>query len=120
MFSRKLAQRTNAWLIRVDFFYTHSWVNGLCFGYFQIFPERSPFDLKITLTLTPFPYVRRLLDLRVVYNVMVIIIMHKGCMETLRYLLLLWLSNTSMSTTVRIYKLSYHHDYEKTTCSLHQ
>src|SRR5277367_4131429 len=65
MVSRKLAQRTNAWLIRVDFFYIHSCVNGLCFGYFQIFPERSPFDLKITLTLTPFPYVRRLLDLRV-------------------------------------------------------
>src|SRR5277367_5647951 len=63
MFSRKLAQRTNAWLIRVDFLYTHSWVNGLCFGYFQIFPERSPFDL--TITLTPFPYVRRLLDLSV-------------------------------------------------------
>src|SRR5277367_5356443 len=64
MASRKLVQRTNAWLIRFDFFYIYSWVNGLCFGYFQIFPERSPFDLKITLTLTPFPYVRRLLDLR--------------------------------------------------------
>src|SRR5277367_6688168 len=65
MLSRKLVQRTNASLIRFDFFYTYSWVNGLCFGYFQIFRERSPFDLKITLTLTPFPYVRRLLDLRV-------------------------------------------------------
>src|SRR5277367_5672062 len=52
-------------LFDLIFFYTYSWVNGLCFGYFQIFPERSPFDLKITLTLTPFPYVRRLLDLRV-------------------------------------------------------
>src|SRR5277367_1806856 len=52
-------------LFDLIFFYTYSWVNGLCFGYFQIFPERSPFDRKITLTLTPFPYVRRLLDLRV-------------------------------------------------------
>src|SRR5277367_6695899 len=68
MVSRKLSQRTNARLNRVDFFYTYSWVNGLCFGYFQIFPKRSPFDLKITLTLTPFPYVRRLLDLRVLTN----------------------------------------------------
>src|SRR5277367_2079185 len=63
MVSRKLEQRNNAWLIRVKFFNTYSLVNGLCFGYFQIFPERSPFDLKITLT--PFPYVRRLLDLTV-------------------------------------------------------
>src|SRR5277367_3297148 len=60
MVSRKLAQRTNAWLIRVDFFYTYSRVNGLCFGYFQIFPKRSPFDLKITLT--PFLCVSRLSD----------------------------------------------------------
>src|SRR5277367_2037832 len=52
-------------LFDLIFFYTYSCVNGLCFGYFQIFPERSPFDLKITLTLTPFPYVRRLLDLTV-------------------------------------------------------
>src|SRR5277367_2855308 len=52
-------------LFDLIFFTQYSWVNWLCFGYFQIFPERSPFDLKITLTLTPFPYVRRLLDLRV-------------------------------------------------------
>ena len=37
MVSRKLAQRTNTWLIRDDFFYTYSWVNGLCFGYFKFF-----------------------------------------------------------------------------------
>src|SRR5277367_3056017 len=37
MVSRKLVHRTNAWLIQVDFFYTYSWVNGLCFGYFQFF-----------------------------------------------------------------------------------
>src|SRR5277367_6461706 len=50
-------------LFELIFFYTHSWVNGLCFGYFQIFPKLYPFDLKITLTR--FPYVRRLLDLTV-------------------------------------------------------
>src|SRR5277367_663364 len=37
MVSRKLVHRTNAWLIQVDFFYTYSWLNGLCFGYFQFF-----------------------------------------------------------------------------------
>src|SRR5258706_14996240 len=37
MVSRKLVQRTNAWLNRVEFFYTYSWVNGLCFGYFRFF-----------------------------------------------------------------------------------
>ena len=46
---RKLVQRTNAWLIRVDFFYTYSWVNGLCFGYFQFF-LRALRSIKITLT----------------------------------------------------------------------
>src|SRR5277367_6241093 len=51
MVSRKLSQRTNAWLIRVDFFYTYFWVNGLCFGYFQIFPKRSPFDQKLRYPL---------------------------------------------------------------------
>src|SRR5277367_3269409 len=60
MVSRKLVQRTNAWLIRVEFVYTYSLVNGLCFCYFKMFPERSPFDLKITLT--PSPYVSRLSD----------------------------------------------------------
>src|SRR5277367_6964597 len=50
-------------LIELILFYTYSCVNGLCFGYFQIFPMRSPFDLKITLT--PFPYVSRLSDLTV-------------------------------------------------------
>src|SRR5258706_11710828 len=37
MVSRKLVQRTNAWLNRVEFFYTYSWVNGLSFGYFRFF-----------------------------------------------------------------------------------
>src|SRR5277367_3079308 len=60
MVSRKLAQRTNVWLDRFEFFYTYSCVNGLCFGYFQIFPKRSQFDLKNTLTLPPPPYVSRL------------------------------------------------------------
>src|SRR5277367_6453993 len=60
MDSRKLVQRTNTWVNRVDFFYTYSRVNRLCFGYFQMFPARSPFDLKITLT--PPPYVSRLSD----------------------------------------------------------
>src|SRR5277367_3923611 len=53
MVSRKLAQRTNAWLIRVDFFSTYSHVNGLCFGYFQIFPNRSQFDQKLRQPLLP-------------------------------------------------------------------
>src|SRR5277367_6223005 len=53
MVSRKLAQRTNAWLIGVDFFYTYSWVNGLCFGYFQIFPKRSLFNQKLRKPLFP-------------------------------------------------------------------
>src|SRR5277367_6746354 len=53
MVSRKLAQRTNAWLIRIEFFYTYSWVNGLCFGYFQIFPECSPSDQKLRYPLLP-------------------------------------------------------------------
>src|SRR5277367_4955818 len=44
---RKLVQRTNTWINRVEFFYTYSRVNGLCFGYFQIFPERSPFNQKM-------------------------------------------------------------------------
>src|SRR5277367_3880085 len=48
MVSRKFAQKTNSWLIRVDFFYTYSWVNGLCFGYFQILSKRSPFDQKLS------------------------------------------------------------------------
>src|SRR5277367_140130 len=45
--STKLVQRTNTWLNRVEFFYTYSCINGLCFGYFQIFPERSPFNQKL-------------------------------------------------------------------------
>src|SRR5277367_6688101 len=35
--SRKFAHRTNGWVNRVEFFYTYSLVNGLCFGYFQFF-----------------------------------------------------------------------------------
>ena len=34
-------------LIELNFFTQYSWVNGLCFGYFQIFPEHSALDQKI-------------------------------------------------------------------------
>src|SRR5277367_6533182 len=53
MVSRNLVQTTNAWLIRIEFFYTYSCVNGLCFGYFKIFPEPSPFDQKLRYPLLP-------------------------------------------------------------------
>src|SRR5277367_3879238 len=55
MISRKLAQRTNAWLIRVDFFYKYSWVNGLCFGYFHFFLSalRSIRNYVYVLTFAP-------------------------------------------------------------------
>src|SRR5277367_6093958 len=46
MVSRKLVQRTNAWLNRYEFFYTHSWVNGL-FLLFHLFPERPSLDQKL-------------------------------------------------------------------------
>src|SRR5277367_3661976 len=35
MISRKFVQKINALLNRIEFFYTYSWINGLCFGYFQ-------------------------------------------------------------------------------------
>src|SRR5277367_13943 len=37
MVSGKLVQRTNEWLNPVEYFYTYSWINGLCFGYFKFF-----------------------------------------------------------------------------------
>src|SRR5277367_1166662 len=40
-------------LIEFNFFYTYSRVNGLCFGYFQIFPKRSPFDQKLRYPILP-------------------------------------------------------------------
>src|SRR5277367_2643157 len=40
-------------LFELIFSYTYSWINGLCFGYFQIFPKRSPFDQKLRYPLLP-------------------------------------------------------------------
>src|SRR5277367_7077360 len=41
-------------LIEFEFFYTYSRVNGLCYGYFQIFGTLS---VRSKITLTPFPNV---------------------------------------------------------------
>src|SRR5277367_5368891 len=56
MVSRKLVQRTNTWLNRVEFFYIYSWVNGLCFGYFQFFLALYARS-KLTLKTPPSAYV---------------------------------------------------------------